>query len=313
MNTAVNSILAQDATKTAKIQQLIILGLTRKDIARLITNGNYGFVQNVYAKMRAQGLLDQITQSLTSVNFNTKFGVEFEAYNVSKAKLNSALNRAGINCDIEGYNHTTRNHWKIVSDSSLSGSQSFELVSPILQGEQGLAEVETVCRVLNECNAKVNKSCGTHVHLNASNFNLQTWKNIYINYARLEKTIDNFMPLSRRNNRFCKSLKNITNFESKINEATSLQALASNVFHSDRYFKVNPISYARHNTCEFRQHAGTVEYIKISSWIRFLHNLVEFSKQGLVSNTTLEGLKAFNNDEIVNYFKTRTNKFQTQC
>jgi hypothetical protein len=313
MNTAVNSILAQDTTKTAKIQQLIILGLTRKDIARLITNGNYGFVQNVYAKMRAQGLLDQITQSLTSVNFNTKFGVEFEAYNVSKAKLNSALNRAGINCEIEGYNHTTRNYWKIVTDSSLSGSQSFELVSPILQGEQGLAEVETVCRVLNECNAKVNKSCGTHVHLNASNFNLQTWKNIYINYARLEKTIDNFMPLSRRNNRFCKSLKNITNFERKINEATSLQALASNVFHSDRYFKVNPISYARHNTCEFRQHAGTVEYIKISSWIRFLHNLVEFSKQGLVSNTTLEGLKAFNNDEIVNYFKIRTNKFQTQC
>lgn len=313
MNTTINSILAQDATKTAKIQQLIILGLTRKEIARLVTNGNYGFVQNVYAKMRAQGMLDQLTQALTSVNFNSRFGVEFEAYNVSKETLNRALNRAGINCEIEGYNHTTRSHWKIVNDASLNGTQAFELVSPVLQGEQGLAEVETVCRVLTECNAKVNKSCGTHVHLDASNFNLQTWKNIYINYARLEKTIDNFMPLSRRNNRYCKSLKKITNFESRVNEASSLQNLASSVFHSDRYFKVNPVSYARHNTCEFRQHGGTVEYIKISSWIRFLHNLVQLSKQGLVSNTTLEGLRAFNNDEIVNYFKTRTNKFQTQC
>jgi len=313
MNTTINSILAQDTTKTAKIQQLIIIGLTRKEIARLVTNGNYGFVQNVYAKMRAEGMLDQLTQALTTVTFNSRFGVEFEAYNVSKATLNRALNRAGVNCEIEGYNHATRSHWKIVTDSSLTGTECFELVSPVLQGEQGLAEVETVCRVLNECNAKVNKSCGTHVHLDASNFNLQTWKNIYINYARLEKTIDNFMPLSRRNNRFCKSLKKITNFESRVNEASSLQNLASSVFNSDRYFKVNPVSYARHNTCEFRQHSGTVEYIKISSWIRFLNNLVQLSKQGLVSNTTLEGLRAFNNDEIVNYFKTRTNKLQTQC
>jgi len=51
MNTRIAEIVNATTTKTAKIQQLILMGLTRREIATLITNGNYGFVQNVYAKM----------------------------------------------------------------------------------------------------------------------------------------------------------------------------------------------------------------------------------------------------------------------
>ncbi len=307
METQIQNILAQTTTKTRKIQQLILLGLTRKKIAELVTNGNYGFVQNVYAKMRAEGLLIFLTQTISTNTFNRRFGVEFEAYNVSKTKLNNKLNRAGIDCEIEGYNHTTRRHWKIVSDSSLSGNNTFELVSPILVGEAGLRELETVCRVLGECGAKVNKSCGTHVHFDASGFNINTWKRIYINYFRLENTIDGFMPRSRRENTYCRSLKNIHSFEPKIEGCTTLDDIAS-VFSHRRYYKINPVSYSRHNTCEFRQHSGTVEYIKISSWIKFLNNLVEYSKENQVTDKTLDGLNKFNDSNLVNYLKERTLK-----
>lgn len=51
MNEQVRDILAQRTTKTSKIQQLLQLGLTRRQVADLVTNGNYGFVQNVYKKM----------------------------------------------------------------------------------------------------------------------------------------------------------------------------------------------------------------------------------------------------------------------
>ena len=51
MNEQVTNILNQSITKTAKIQQLLLLGLTRRQVADLVTNGNYGFVQNVYKKM----------------------------------------------------------------------------------------------------------------------------------------------------------------------------------------------------------------------------------------------------------------------
>lgn len=48
MNEQIRNFLAQDATKTRKIQQLLLLGMRRREIADLLTHGNYGFVH--YAK-----------------------------------------------------------------------------------------------------------------------------------------------------------------------------------------------------------------------------------------------------------------------
>lgn len=55
MNEQITNILNQSITKTSKIQQLLLLGLTRRQVADLVTNGNYGFVQNVYKKMLEAG------------------------------------------------------------------------------------------------------------------------------------------------------------------------------------------------------------------------------------------------------------------
>mgnify|MGYP000385162254 CR=1 FL=1 len=51
MNEQVRNILEQSTTKTSKIEQLLHLGLTRREIADLVTRGNYGFVYNVEKKM----------------------------------------------------------------------------------------------------------------------------------------------------------------------------------------------------------------------------------------------------------------------
>ena len=53
MDERVRNILEQSTTKTSKIQQLLLLGLTRREIADLVTRGNYGFVYNVYKKIRS--------------------------------------------------------------------------------------------------------------------------------------------------------------------------------------------------------------------------------------------------------------------
>ena len=58
METAVQKVLAQTGTKTSKIRQLILMGFTRRQIAEWAADGNYGFVQNVYAKIRAAGELN---------------------------------------------------------------------------------------------------------------------------------------------------------------------------------------------------------------------------------------------------------------
>lgn len=305
MEQQIVNILAQTTTKTRKIQQLLMLGLTRRQVADLVTNGNYGFVQNVYARMNlAHQPEHPIAQPTIDYTFNRRFGVEIEAYNCQMNVLVDALREEGIQVSAESYNHTTRNHWKLVTDSSLSGNYTFELVSPVLEGEVGLQEIKKVCWVLDACGVKVNASCGLHIHFDAANFSLQTWKNIAISYKHIESVIDKFMPESRRNNRYCRSLREIT--EQNVNNAQSIIALQEIAFENTRYFKVNPQSYSRHKTIEFRQHAGSINYDKISNWVLFLNGLVTFAQQQLIASGTALNDIPFLSDEQKSFFRLRT-------
>lgn len=309
MNEQIQNILNENGTKTSKIQKLLALGLTRRQVADLVANGNYGFVQNVYKRMM-QGLTNTAAQTAATIApaidyaFNRNFGIEIEAYNCTRERLARELTAAGINVQVEGYNHTDHtDHWKLVTDSSLSGCNTFELVSPILHGEQGLEELEKVCWVLDLCNAKVNDTCGLHVHMDAAEFDLTTWKNLILTYKRLEGVIDNFMPHSRRNNRYCKALSAIT--ETSIKSARSISDLRTAFFHN-RYHKVNLEAYARHRTVEFRQHGGSTNFTKMSAWIHFLAKMITFAKQGQVNaGTTLQNIPFLTESEKL-YLKIRT-------
>lgn len=310
MNEQITIILNQRITKTSKIQQLLLLGLTRRQVADLVTNGNYGFVQNVYKKMLEAGSFSPATQTTSSLpeidyTFNRRFGVEIEAYNCSRERLADELREAGISVAVEGYNHNTRNHWKLVTDSSLSGNNTFELVSPILEGENGLRELEKVCWVLDLCDVKVNDSCGLHVHMDAADFTINTWKNLALSYKNLENVINAFMPNSRRNNYYCKGLGNIS--DRMILEANTINELQT-VFGNDRYRKVNLQAYSRHRTVEFRQHGGSTNFTKMSNWILFLGRMITFAQQAKVeAGTTLQNLPFLTGDQKT-YFKLRTKK-----
>ncbi len=299
MNT--QAILNENLSKTEKIRRLLELGLTRREVADL-TGGNYGFVQNVFAKYWPERVN---SKEFRLIPFTRKFGVEIEGYGVAMNVLADALQNAGIRCYAEGYNHYTKSYWKIITDASLSGQNTFEVVSPILEGQAGLDELKKVCEVLEALNVKINKSCGMHIHFDAANIGLQQTKNILLNYSKLEEAIDSFMPQSRRGNTntYCKSLRG---YEARVENATSIENIAEQF--SQRYFKVNMQAYERHKTIEFRQHSGTVEFSKISNWVIFLHNLVEYSKTKRVENGTFETLKKFNQNEVYNYLITRQNQ-----
>lgn len=227
------------------------------------------------------------------VNESRTFGIEIEAYNVDKHVLCGALNAVGIRCFVETYNHETRpNHWKLVPDGSIEGMQSFELVSPPLKGQAGLAQVHVVCQVLRDHGAKVNKSCGLHVHHDANDLTLKDWKNFCKYYMKYEESMDSLLPWSRRANNngtskegryehqnYCQSLR--LNFPSlaegfaAIDSATDLHSLARILCNSDRYYKVNLMAFWRHGTVEVRHHSGTVEYEKIAAWVSLTQGLLE--------------------------------------
>ena len=66
MNEQIQNILNENGTKTSKIQKLLALGLTRRQVADLVANGNYGFVQNVYKRMM-QGLTNTAAQTAATI------------------------------------------------------------------------------------------------------------------------------------------------------------------------------------------------------------------------------------------------------
>ena len=93
MNKQVRSILAQETTKRARSGNCIFLGIPRAEIARMVTNGNYGFVVNALRRMneREGGLNIHPATAALDYTFTRKFGIEIEAYNCS---VNGSRTRA---------------------------------------------------------------------------------------------------------------------------------------------------------------------------------------------------------------------------
>ena len=303
MNEQIRRILEESGTKTSKIRKLLLLGLSHREIAELLTNGNRGFVWNVYRRMRDEGLIPALNSAPTGCcvsgldfSFTRKFGVEIEAYNCARQTLADMLAEAGIVAELASRSHTSH-CWKLTTDGSLDGNNTFELVSPVLEGEGGLAELEKVCWVLETLNVKINGSCGLHVHMDASDFNITTWQNLLLSYKHAEAEIDRFMPNSRRGdeNHFCGSLRRFS--DENIRSRRSLDEL-----------QVNLQAYSLHGTVEFRQHSGTINFTKIENWVRFLGRMIIFAKEAsLPAGIRLENFPFLEEKQKL-YYKLRAKK-----
>ncbi len=229
-------------------------------------------------------------------------GVEIECYNLNKSVVLEALRAERVNAIETGYNHTDYNDtYKLGYDGSISGSNGCEVVSPILRN---LSSLKKVCKVINEAGAKVNKSCGLHVHFGAKDFTIDQWIRIIRNYAALESIIDSFMPASRRgdNNGYCKSIVNAASYVFGSRNMTEIQA----AFRRDRYHKVNVMAYNGHKTIEFRHHSGTTDFTKIEAWINFLRALIEYSinNETIVSASSIDEIPFLTNAQK-SYFNNR--------
>ena len=293
----VRALMAQNLSVTVVTRKLREAGFNKTVIENLLF---------VYARNQYQPA--EIARAGYDISKYT-FGIEIECINLDPYQLQELCERSGIAIQRENYNHTTRETYKIVTDGSLQGNNAYEVVSPVLKGAKGENEIKTLCDNIQQTSARVNTSCGLHVHIGAAGLTMNTIKNVYINYYRLECIIDSFMPRSRRgsNNNYCRTLQNIFDFEAKIDRCDDCDEIAW-VFRGDRYFKVNACSYARHKTIEFRQHSGTIEAEKILMLATFVRKLVEYSKTKRVENVqTIDDIEFLTETEK-EYFKNRKAK-----
>lgn len=215
---------------------------------------------------------------MTTQKFNEErtFGIEIEFTTAPRETVASLMRQKGLLAEVEGWNHFTRHHWKVITDSSCG----YELVSPVLKGRDGLNQLAKACEALKEAGAKVNRKCGLHVHHDVNDYDPKQIANIFAIYIKLENTIDTLVPQSRRgnNNRYCNSLFRGTDQQSvldKLREVDTIRDIA-NIWHT-RYLKINFHSYVKYGTLEFRQHSGTIEFEKIYNWVLLTQQMVDMS------------------------------------
>lgn len=217
----------------------------------------------------------------TTTNLPSRtFGIEIEAIGISRQIAATAIRTAGVEAVVEGYNHVIRRHWKVVTDASVSRG-GFEVVSPVLSGEAGIDEMRRVVQALAVAGARVDRSCGLHVHVGVADLTGSEVASIVQRYARFETEIDSFMPLSRRANANC-YCRSVTNWARRIERMVHSESTVSvsNVasLQEFRSRKVNLECYSRQQTIEFRQHNGTCNASKIENWVRFCLYFVNASR-----------------------------------
>ena len=298
LNESLREIQTSKMSIKAKKDACFKLGLTKYDVIALENTGFF----NVPKRERT------VTQRI-----RLTFGVEIECI-VPASNVRMYASRNNLPIQYQGYNHNdNRHYYKFVTDSSVSdnngrncysGSDAIECVSPILDNTTtGFKSLENCCKTLNEAGAYVNKTCGLHVHVGIEKLSQAQIVNIYKNYQKLESLINSFMAPSRRNGQWACSLESF-DFEF-CNNIRDLQREIGT-----RYCKVNPMSYDRHHTVEFRQHGGTTDYKKISMWVNFCCKLVAWSMNNVLTEnvTSINDVKFLNSDEK-SFFAERINHF----
>ncbi len=277
----VNEIKSANISRNAKKAALAKLGITPYEIGLMLAS--------------------EPTATMPRTAFT--FGVEIEC-NVARGAVREAAEVTGMSYEYEGYNHRDgHSYFKFTSDGSVRGENPIECVSPVMQGAKGKSTLKCAIDTLNRAGASVNRSCGLHVHIGAASLTGQQFANVFNNYFYLETLIDSFMAPSRRRdvNGYCCSLKD----HSALTRCASISDVKCTL-NNDRYHKLNPMSYDRHKTIEFRQHQGSTDYKKILNWVMFCGKLVEWSKKNRLTAdvTSVDDLKFLTATEK-KFFKAR--------
>lgn len=229
------------------------------------------------------------------------FGVEFEFVGTSRENVAAALNRAGIACEVQSYNHRTSNVWKVVTDSSVRGNGGGgELVSPILSGPEGLRDVARAVRAASSVGATVNVSCGFHVHVGCRDLanDAEFLPRLVENWCAAEDLgVRNVLAPSRRESGsgfyWARALS-----ASEVSEASS--STLRSYYASDRYRALNLSSFRTHTTVEFRAHQGTLDAAKSVAWILFCLRIVDSSVENIFARSARRSSRGSDDGKLKN-------------
>lgn len=227
----------------------------------------------------------------------------------------TGITRATAAQVIAGYFDTTASHvggvydtytvrdeqsriWKLVSDASIhaetrrgrtnNGEYKVEFVSPICRYDD-IGTLQEIIRKLRSAGAKVNNSCGIHVHVDASTHNEKTLRNIVNIMAAKEDLLYKALQVEVSREYYCE--KADTRFLDEMNRRRpkTMEQLERIWYNGDsgrydhyndtRYHALNLHSVFSKGTIEFRLFNSTLHAGEVKSYIQLC---LAISHQALV-------------------------------
>lgn len=153
----------------------------------------------------------------------------------------------------------------------LDGLYGLEYRMLIRRDEMEVRIIRAV-NAIHNLGAKVNKSCGLHVHFDMRHKSREEVHALHDKVTKWLKCLRELLPPSRRANQYC-SFEPVQN---KHHWAVSLDA------------------YDKHKTLEVRVHSSTLNTTKIIQWIRLCETVIESKFPPFGATTTIDALKMLN-------------------
>lgn len=182
--------------------------------------------------------------------------------------------------------------WRVERDGSVTsyrhfvdptgnnGAQEFggEVVSRVLKTED-FAELAVVLKALRETTewhhvgnfaAKVNASCGLHIHVGVKDLTPVQRGKIVRHWYNATNIVSTFVAQSRNHNHYCAQMS-----QREVDQVVALLEL--NVLEArtyerttNKYRSLNVLPFPKIGTFEFRLHQGTLNTKKIQHWVTLL-------------------------------------------
>jgi len=166
--------------------------------------------------------------------------------------------------------------WVAQSDCSIhcgAGHKPVEITSPILRGADGLRQIIAVCSKLNAWGAKVNHSCGVHVHVGWGSDLHAALPRLTAIVANHEKGIyASTGTHAREQGSYCAPIRERYRQLEIGNGSRSCRYGGLSRYH---LLNVTNTLYDARPTVEFRAFSGSTNAQKIIAWVRLCLGLCE--------------------------------------
>ena len=238
-----------------------------------------------------------------------RFGIEIEMTGITRATaaktiakyFDTRATHVGGSYDTYTIRDQQGRLWKCVSDSSIHAeargdrtantNYRVEFVSPICVYED-IERIQAMIRELRHAGAKVNSSCGIHIHVDASRHDPKTLRNVVnimaskedLLYKTLRVNIDRQYYCQKADLRFLEDVnlnrpKSMSEFETLWYNGSSGRHTH---YHSSRYHALNLHSVFSKGTIEFRMFNATLHAGEVKSYIQLC---LAISHQALVQKS----------------------------